>query len=365
VPEGGPAAGLAPAELARRAGATVRVLQHVRGEEVLAGSETAMEAGDLLVLRGEAPGIVALLKDLRLEPLEAAPPGEAPPPHAATFAELVVTPASEIVGDTLAELGLHRRYGVVATALLRRGAHLRHGFARVALRPADVILVQGTPEAVEQLRHEPGFLLLLGAADHVPLRRRAPAALAILGGFIALAATGAVDLALLAVAAALACFLTGSLTPRRALREVDWNVLGLLAGSITLGAALEETGVATLAAHHLVAATRDLGPIVVLSAVYFLAMAMTEFVSNAGAAALAVPIALAAAAEMQVSPRPFVFAVAFAASASFSTPVGYQTNAFVYGPGGYRFSDFLRVGLPLQVLLWAYATVALPLFWGF
>ena len=360
-----PKDGLALQQVRRHAGADVRLLQIVRGEEVLDPfAPGPLAKGDVLVLRGPPEGIVALRRDLGLETLEAVPPGEAPAPHATTFAELVVTPASEIVGRTLAGLGLHRRHGVVAVALQRRGEHLRKGFAQVPLRRADVILVQGAPAAVERLRHEAGFLLLVGVEDRVPVRRRAPAALAILGGFVALAATGLASLPLLALGAALACFLTGTMSPRRALREVDWNILGLLAGSIALGAATDRTGLAALAAGGLAEATRNLGPIAVLSAIYLLTSIATEFVSNSGSAALMIPIALATADTMNVSARPFVFAVAFAASASFCTPVGYQTNAFVYGPGGYRFTDFLRVGLPLQLLLWICATVALPTFWS-
>jgi di/tricarboxylate transporter len=187
----------------------------------------------------------------------------------------------------------------------------------------------------------------------------------ILVTFVALAAARFGDIALLAVAAAAACLVTGCISLRTVIRTVDWNVLGLLAGAVTLGLALERSGLAAAGARLVVRATRDGGPQVVLCTIYLLTSIATEFVSNSGAAALMVPIAIATAGEVDASPRPFVFAVAFAASASFSTPIGYQTNTFVYGPGGYRFRDFLRVGVPLQLLLWIYASLTLPLAFPF
>jgi di/tricarboxylate transporter len=208
-------------------------------------------------------------------------------------------------------------------------------------------------------------LLLVGVDERVVIRHRAPVAVAIIGVFVVLAAVDAVELPLLAVAAAAACLVTGCISLGRAIREVDWNVLGLLAGAITLGFALHKCELDRSIAHGVVAVTRDLGPTAVLSAVYLLTSLATELVSNSGAAALMVPIALATANELRVDAHPFAFAVAFAASASFATPVGYQTNTFILGPGGYRFADFVKVGLPLQIILWIYASFMLPVFFPF
>ena len=363
VPATGPATGLTAAELAQRAGREVRVLQVVRGEEVLDrfAPDMALAPGDIVVLRAPSEAIVGLCQNFGLETIPPTPTG-APAPAATTFAEIVITPGSELVGQTLADVALNRTFGVVAVALQRRGAHLRFGIVFVPLRVGDVVLVQGPPERIERLRGQGGFLLLVGIEEKVHLRRRAPVALAIRLPCGALATRGVADLPLLAVAACGACLLTGCLTLRRAVREIDFNVLGLLAGAVTLGLALQESGLAARAARLVVGTTMDLGPWAALSAVYLLAAVATEFVSNSGAAALMVPIALETARVSGCAPQPFVFAVAYAASASFATPIGYQTNTFVYGPGGYRFRDFLKVGLPLQVVLWIFASAVLPVF---
>jgi len=314
VPESGPATNLTPAQLKRQVGDDIRILQLVRGEEILDrfSATEPLRPGDVLILRGSPEAIVALCRDLRLT---AEAPEAGPEPRATTFAEIVITPASELIGRTLAQIGLKRKYGVVALALQRMGAHLRYGITHVPLRIGDVVLVQGPPRRVERLRGQAGFLLLVGVEENVMLRRRAPVAITILLLFIVAAALGGVSLPLLAVAAAAACMVSGCLPLRRAIQEIDFNVLGLLAGAVTLGLALQESGLAMNAAEVVLGATRALGPVAVLSAIYLLTAVATEFVSNSGAAALMVPIALATAAEAGHSPRPFVFAVAFAASA--------------------------------------------------
>ena len=358
------AVGMTPAQLVDAAGAEIRILQVVHGEEVVdhLADDRRMGHNDIVVLRGAPEAIVALRRHLQLVAPPLASSEDIPVPRGSTFAEAVITPASVLMGSTLAEIGLHRDLGVTAVALQRRGAHLRHGITNVPLQAGDVILVEGSPESVERLRHRPGLLLLVGVEEKVPLRRRAPIAIAVLALFVVFAAMRIVPIPLLSVAAAVACLATKCISMSRAVREVNWDVLGLLAGVITLGHALTTTGLAGEAAHLLVGLTRDLGPVAVLSAVYLLTSIATEFVSNSGAAAVMLPIAMAVAGELGVDPRSFMFAVAFAASASFSTPIGYQTNAFIYGPGGYRFRDYLRVGLPLQVLLWLLASATLPFF---
>jgi len=367
VPEDGRAVGMRVAELREKLGERTRLLQIVRDEAVLAGNEDGLvvSKGDLLVLRGLPETILSTQRELELDPLPGARKESEPMPRGKTFAEAVVTPASDLVGSTLAEVGLHRRYGVVAIALQRRGAHLRHGIAHLLLKVGDVILVQGTPQAVDNLREVGGFILLTGVDQKVVLRRRAPVAAGIMALFVAGAAWGRIEIPLLALAAFAACLATGCISLRRAMDVIDWNVLLLLAGAIAIGMALHQSGLAGRIATHAVAMSSDLGPVAVLAVIYLLTSVLTELVSNAGAAAVMVPIALATALQGGWDPKPFVFGVAYAASASFSTPIGYQTNAFVYGPAGYRFTDFTRVGLPLQIILWLFAVIVLPLVFPF
>jgi len=360
----GPALGAAPLDLVRRVDERVRVLQLVRGGEVLDahGPNVRLKSGDILVLRGPPEAIVAMQRDLRLAVLEG---GDQSAPRQTTFAEIVITPASGLIGRTLSEVGLRRSFGVVALALQRRGAHLRRRIVDVPLDVGDVVLVEGAPERVERLHGHAGFILLTGLDEEVALRRRAPIAAAILVGFVGLAAFDLVNLSLLALTAACACLVTGCIRVRRAIREVDWNVLGLLAGAVTLGLAIERTELANRFVEAVLPHSRAFGPTAVLALIYLVTLVSTELLSNSAAAAIMVPIALATATELGVSARPFVFAVAYAASASFATPVGYQTNTLIYGPGGYRFRDFLRVGLPLSLLFWIFATFAIPVYFPF
>jgi len=358
----GDAVGLPASELARRVHDQVRILQLVRGEEVLTGHGTEeLEPGDILILRGPPEAIVSMQRDFRLSLLEGNPEG----PRGTTFAEVFITPASELVGRTLAEVGFRRAFGVTALALQRRGSHLRRGIVEIPLQAGDVVLVEGAPVNVEQLQGQPGFILLTGIEEEVPLRKRAPVAVSILVLFVALAAFDVANITLLALAAAAASLLTGCIRVRRAVREVDWNVLGLLAGAVCLGTGLERSGLAARFVHLVFSPLREFGPFWMLAATYFVTMVFTEFLSNSAAAAIMVPVAFATAAQASASPRPFVFAVAYAASAGFATPIGYQTHAFIFGPGGYRFSDFVRVGLPLDLLLGIFATLAIPVFFPF
>ena len=367
VPEKGPAVGLSFQELAERSGNKIRLLQIVRDEEVLDPNLTGyrLQAGDLVVLRGLPERIVMLRRELGLEPLPGALSDNTGAHLGTTFAELVVTPASDLLGRNLGDVGLHRRYGVVAIALQRRGSHLRHGITNLPLQAGDVILVQGTPPAVERLREIAGFILLTGVEQKIKVRRKAPVAATIMVLFVAGAAAGQVDISMLAMTAFAACLVTRCISLRGAIAVINWNILFRLAGAIALGLGLHRSGLAGRVAHLAVELAEAWGPVAVLAIIYLMTSVLTEFVSNAGAAALMVPIALATAAEGGWSPKPFVFGVAYAASASFSTPIGYQTNAFIYGPGGYRFTDFIKVGLPLQVILWLFAVIALPFVFPF
>jgi di/tricarboxylate transporter len=186
-------------------------------------------------------------------------------------------------------------------------------------------------------------------------------ALAILAAFVALVTTGALPVVTLALLAGAAMVVTGVLSPRTVYREIDWPVLVLIGGMLALGRAMEATGAARVLAEALVGIVGPLGPVGVLSAIYLVTNLLTETMSNSATAVLMAPIAISTAATLGLDARPLVLAVAFAASASFATPIGYQTNTFVYGPGGYRFLDYVRVGLPLNLLFWIAATLLIPL----
>jgi di/tricarboxylate transporter len=187
----------------------------------------------------------------------------------------------------------------------------------------------------------------------------------IVAGVIVTAATGFAHISAAALVGAILLILTGSLRIDEAYRAVDWQVVFLLGGILPLGIALEKTGGADLLANLLIHWVGDYGPLAILAALFLVTTVLTAFMSNAATAALLVPIAVTAAASLDIDPRPLLIAIAFGASASFMTPVGYQTNLLVYGPGSYRFSDYMKVGVPLTIIFWVLATLLIPMVWPF
>jgi di/tricarboxylate transporter len=187
----------------------------------------------------------------------------------------------------------------------------------------------------------------------------------IVAGVVAAAASGAVHISAAALAGAILLILTGSLRLEEAYRAIDWQVVFLLGGILPLGIALEKTGGADLLANLLIEWVGSFGPMAILAALYLVTTVLTAFMSNTATAALLIPIALTAASSLGIDPRPLIIAIAFGASASFMTPVGYQTNLLVYGPGSYRFSDYMKVGVPLTLIFWVLATLLIPIVWPF
>jgi di/tricarboxylate transporter len=169
----------------------------------------------------------------------------------------------------------------------------------------------------------------------------------------------------LALIAAVIVVLAGCLDPTEAYESIDWSILLLIVGMLGLGEALGETGAITLITKHLVDVFGSMGPQILLASVYLFATILTEFITNNAVAVILTPIVIALAESLGISPRPFLVAVMFAASASFATPIGYQTNTYVFGAGGYKFSDFIRIGVPLNLLLFGAACFLIPYFWPF
>jgi di/tricarboxylate transporter len=207
-------------------------------------------------------------------------------------------------------------------------------------------------------------VLVSSVEESRPVRHdRAPLALVLLGLLIALMVSGVVEIVVAAFTVAALMIATRCISSSDALESVDWQTLIGIAAAFGLGKALEKSGAASVVAQLVVGGTDWLGPIGALAAIYLVTMVFTELISNNAAAALMFPLGVAVASQLGVSPRPFAIAVMFAATLAFATPIGYQTNMMVYGPGGYRFTDFTRVGLPLNILLWILAVLLIPVFW--
>lgn len=277
--------------------------------------------------------------------------------------EGVVGPQSRFLGRRVADLSLRRLYGAYILAIHRQGTGLPGNFSEVRLQMGDTLLLEGPPESMKRLFDYQELVNLTQPVER-PLRRdKAWIAVSAVVLVMGLAALEVLPIAALALIAATTIVALRCVDPEEAYGAIHWNILMLIFGMLAVGLAMEKTGTARLIVETLAAVVGGLGPVAVLSAVYLITSLLTEVMSNNAAAILLTPIAAGLASQLGVDPRPFVVAVMFAASASFATPIGYQTNTFVYNAGGYRFTDFLKVGVPLNLLLWATATLIVPLFW--
>jgi len=367
VPEGSPLAGRALSEAIVDRAPGLRVLQLIRDEEIRASPapSTKLRGGDALLVKGEVNALLALHRapGVDVAPALAVAPELLARGKDTTLAELLVRPASAAIAERVKDLALHARYGVAVLAVQRHGTHIRQKVANLRLRFGDVLLVQAGPEELAKLRESTDFVVLEGVQERVVLSHRAWLALLIIAGVVGLAAAGVLPISAMALVGALAMVATRCVSVRDAYRAVDLPVLVLMGGTIALGRSMEISGTARWMADGLVRAVAPLGDLGLLAAIYLTGNLLTAIVSNAGAALITLPIALATARGAGLNPEPFVIAVMFAASIDFSTPIGYQTNTFVYGPGGYRFADYLRVGGPINLLWWALATFLIPVFW--
>jgi di/tricarboxylate transporter len=281
------------------------------------------------------------------------------------LAELIVPPRSPVVGRSLRQLNFRNRYGLPVLGIQRHGQAFHERMRDVVLEPGDILLVNGTARELRDL-HRTGDLALLGTvALPTKRRRKIRYSIAIIAMVVLLAALEVMPILVSSLIGVAAMFVTGCITPDEAYEDVDWMVIILLGSIIPLGIAMQNTGTAQLIATQLLVVTQPLGLFGVLATFYLLTSLLTELISNNAAAVVLTPIAIATGIALGASPMPFVIAVMFAASNSFMTPIGYQTNTFIYGPGGYRFSDFMRVGGPLNLLMLVLATFIIPLFFPF
>jgi di/tricarboxylate transporter len=279
--------------------------------------------------------------------------------------EAIVPPASRLVGRTLEEVRFRQGYGCQALAIRHhdRLEVLRVG--RLRLSVGDVLLLQGPRKALDRLLGSEDLILLEEVRNWTIHWPRALASLAIVAGVVGGAALGIAPVLILAIAGCAALVVGRVVTMEQAYNAIDWKVIFLLAGVIPLGTALQKTGAANLLAEGIAETLGAWGPTAILAGFYLVTTALTEIMSNNASSALLAPLAIASAARMGVDARPLLIAVMFGASASFLTPIGYQTNAMVFGPGGYRFSDFARVGIFLNALLLVIAVTLIPRFFPF
>ena len=285
--------------------------------------------------------------------------------ESAVLIEGVIGPGSSLVGRSIKELNFREKYDVIILALHRRGVNLRDKFEDVRLAFGDTILVEGAPDKINALSQERDFINL-SQSNCRPLRRsKVPYAVGALLLFMVLAAFKVAPLIVLALGAALLTLFSRCLEPSEAYEAIDWKVIFMIFGMLGLGTALQKVQVIQILADSLTGWALVLKNIYVLIALIYLVTAiLTELISNNAVAALLTPVAISVAQAMDLDARPLVVAVMFAASASFSTPIGYQTNTYIYGAGGYKFTDFTRVGIPLTIILWIFSVILIPLMWS-
>jgi len=281
-----------------------------------------------------------------------------------TLVEIVVTSGSDLVGETIASAGLQDFYRAAVLAL-RRGAETAHErLTDFALRPGDVLLIESKAETVDRLANDPNVLV----AGELELQRfrsaKLPLAVGTVLAVVGLAAFGVLPVMVAALGGVVVMIATGVVKAAEAYEAVQWDVIFLLAGVIPLGKALSKTGGAELLGALLVSSADVLPTVLVLGLFYLLTALMTNLISNQASVVLLLPVAVDVATRLGANPFAFVLTVTFAASTAFMSPVGYQTNLFVYGPGGYDFGDYVRVGGPLQLLLAVVTTLGIVAFWG-
>jgi di/tricarboxylate transporter len=278
----------------------------------------------------------------------------------------VISESSPLIGKTIRDADFRATYGAAVVAVHRGGRRVEKKIGDITLRPGDTLLLQVRPHFLRAHRHDPAFSLVSEMDDWRPLRQhRAWVAFILFVILIVLMSTAFVQIEVAATIIAILMIACGCISAGDARRSIEWQVLITIAAAFAVGAAIQNSGLATAVASTLVAATRSYGPVAALAVIYFLGSMITEVITNNAAAVLMFPFCLETARLYDASPRPFLIALMLSASASFMTPIGYQTNMMVYGPGGYRFSDFVRVGTPLNFGLWLVAVVLIPLFWSF
>ncbi|MCR6663230.1 MAG: SLC13 family permease [Luteimonas sp.] len=365
VPEDSSAIGLRRDQVVPEGIDDVAVLEILRQGQSLHGPDVVVEAGDRLLLRGEWKQIAAARKAMKLRYDHVARDLDGDVTAERLQVEAMVAPGSHLIGHTLAGMRFGHMYRARVHGIHRRMLNIRKPLDQVELTVGDVLLIDAPEKSIEDLRADKGMIVLgTRKQKKVDVFRASMSALIMVAAITA-AAMGLLSIVVSALIGCCALVVFRLLDPDEAYRAIDWRVILLLAGIIPLGIALQKTGGAAMAADFLMGSLGHFGPIAALAAIYIMTSLATEFMSNNASAVLVVPIALATAESMGIDPKPLLIAVAFAASTSFATPISYQTNTMVFTAGGYKFSDFVRMGLPLNVIFCTAAIILIPRFFPF
>ncbi|MEM6595557.1 MAG: SLC13 family permease, partial [Pseudomonadota bacterium] len=277
--------------------------------------------------------------------------------------EVLITPGARMIGRSLGSLRLRRRYGVYTLAVHRSNQNIGQQLDDLVVRVGDTLLLEGAPEDIARLAADMGLVDVAHPTARAYRRTHAPLAIVTLLGMVGLAGLGVAPIFLLAILAVAVVLLARCIDAEEAFSFVDGRLLALIFAMLAVGAALEASGAVSLIVEALAPLMMGLPPFFIIWGVYLLTSVLTELVSNNAVAVVVTPIAIGLASAVGIDPRPLVVAVMVAASASFATPIGYQTNMLVYGPGGYKFTDFMKVGIPLNLSIGILASAVIPFIW--
>ena len=348
----------------------VMVLDIQRDEKLITSNirNTKLQEGDVLFVRGSLENFlrmkevekINLLTDEKLTQKELEQEDN-------ILIECILTDRSDLVGRSLMELNFRRKFGSFVLAVRREGALIRKKIAHLVLHSFDALLVYGPKDKIHAMGQS-GDIIVLEEYDTSLQKKKLwwVTSLVILVVILS-AAFGFVPILKGVILGVVCLFVLRIITPNEAYQAIHWQVIVMIAALIPLGKVMQSTGTAAWIGSSVIDMVHlvplDYQPIFLLALIYLITMILTEISSNAATAIIMAPIAMAITANMGLEARPYIFAVCFAASASFITPVGYQTNLMVYGPGGYKFSDYMRVGFPLAITLWLLATLVIPKIW--
>jgi len=336
----------------------VRLVDVIRGDASLRRNlkDVILQAGDKIVLRTAMTELLSLQANKDLRRIDQVSAVET------TTVEVLITPNCRMVGRNLGAMRLRRRFAVYPLAVHRRDTNLAQ-LEDVVIRVGDTLLLEGAAEDIQRMAIEMNLGDVSLPSERAYRRRHAPIAIAVLLGVVVLAALNVAPILLLAMIGVTIVLASGCIDAEEAFGFVDGQLMALIFAMLCIGSALQTSGAVLLIADTLSPVMAVLPGFFVVLAVYLLSSLLTELVSNNAVAVVMTPIAIGLASALGVDPRPLVVAVMIAASASFATPIGYQTNTLVYGPGGYKFADFLRVGIPLNLSLAPIVSFVIPFIW--
>ncbi len=337
----------------------VRLIDVIRGDTSLRRNlkGVTLQVGDRVVLRTAMTELLSLQRNKELRRVDQVSAVET------TTVEVLITPNCKMVGRRLGSMRLRRRYAVYTLAVHRRDANISQQMDDLIVRVGDTLLLEGSPEDIHRLAEDMNLGDVSKPSQRAYRRNRAPIAIGVLLGVVTLAALGIAPILMLAMIGVTLVLMTGCIDAEEAFSYIDGRLLALIFAMLGVGSALQSSGAVGLIADTLSPIMLTLPPFFIVLSVYLLSSILTELVSNNAVAVVMTPIAIGLASALGVDPRPLVVAVMIAASASFATPIGYQTNTLVYGPGGYKFADFLKFGIPLNLSLAPIASFVIPQIW--